>query len=126
MVNVNKSEITGSNGKKDDAVKSRGLWDTESIRSEFPLCSQHCNPLFVFLKLSPKLSNVLSLCVSVLPGIEVEQFLPLLLPVFPLQSFLVGCLAVRTGLAPSHAPCDLHPTLLILLLLLLRFFLLLF
>lgn len=58
------------------------------------------------------------LCVSVLPGVEVHELLPLLLPHLFLQSPLVGCLTVGTGLGTLVPSCDFHPALFILLLLL--------
>lgn len=56
------------------------------------------------------------LCVPVLPGVEVHQLLPPLLPHLPLQCPLVGGLAVRAGLGAFVPSRDFHPALLVLLL----------
>lgn len=53
--------------------------------------------------------------VLVLPGVEVHQLLPPLLPRLPLQGPLVGGLAVGAGLGALVASRDFHPALLVLL-----------
>lgn len=53
-----------------------------------------------------------------LPGVEVEQLLPLLLLHLFLQRPPVGCLAVGAGLGPLWSFGDLRPALFVLLLLL--------